>query len=270
MKKEELNCWAILCFGSTVLNFMISQQKVIIFPRDRILHTALSFAIWMAVIYLTEKTDFRQGCLKYVTVCFLILRTMIIVYNFAGYFSVYYGSNTVVILVLTAALILLSSGFGAGRIRQMYIITLLFNAAMLFMIFAVNIGNLNILNLYSNSTQIVFSWSKLYMFFDVITLAVIIKEKNKRLYVQKRYMICSLCFIVSVTLLQGLCIKGNMMYSITPLQSLFQIYSGNTIKRIDYYLAIVQSVNYFVTVVLYIATIKTALNLKKEMENEDN
>lgn len=76
-------------------------------------------------------------------------------------------------------------------------------------------------------------------------------------------MICSLCFIVSVTLLQGLCIKGNMMYSITPLQSLFQIYSGNTIKRIDYYLAIVQSVNYFVTVILYIATIKTALNLKK-------
>ena len=81
-------------------------------------------------------------------------------------------------------------------------------------------------------------------------------------------MLYSAVFIVSIKLLQGLCIKGNMMYSITPLQSLFQIYSGNTIKRIDYYLAVVQSVNYFTTVSMYIAVIKKALIQRKETINE--
>ena len=123
-------------------------------------------------------------------------------------------------------------------------------------------------NIYSNGTEVVFSLSKIYVFFDIFTLTVIVNSTKERVYVQKRYMLYSAVFIVAITLLQGLCIKGNMMYSITPLQSLFQIYSGNTIKRIDYYLAVVQSVNYFTTVSMYFAVIKKALIQVKETINE--
>lgn len=268
MNKTEGNSWAILCLGSTILNFMISGQNEIIFPRDRIVHVLISFAIWTGIIYLISRINFSCGFYRCAIICILILRVFCIIYDFTGYYHIYHGSDTAAILTLTAALLFVLWRFDADRIKQLYIITLFFNTVLFVLIFVLNIGNLNVANIYSNGTEVVFSLSKIYVFFDIFTLTVIVNSTKERVYVQKRYMLYSAVFIVAITLLQGLCIKGNMMYSITPLQSLFQIYSGNTVKRVDYYLAIVQSVNYFTTVSMYIAVIKKALIQRKETINE--
>ena len=252
------------------MNFMISEQNEIIFPRDRIVHVLIAFAVWMVIIYLISRINFISGFYRYAIIFILVLRVLGIIYDFTGYYHIYHGSDTAAILTLTAVLLLVSWYYEFGRIKQLYIITLFFNTALFVLIFVLNIGNLNVANIYSNSTEVVFSLSKIYIFFDIFTLAVIVNNTKERIYAQKRYMLYSVVFIVAITLLQGLCIKGNAMYSITPLQSLFQIYSGNTIKRIDYYLAVVQSVNYFTTVVMYIAVIKKTLILKKETVDEKN
>ena len=47
-----------------------------------------------------------------------------------------------------------------------------------------------------------------------------------------------------------------MLYSIAPMQSLFQIYSGVTVRRFDYVFTVLQSINYFAMIMLYVWTIK--------------
>ena len=74
---------------------------------------------------------------------------------------------------------------------------------------------------------------------------------------------------VALTLLQGLAVKGNMMYSITPLQAISQIISGTTVRRFDYIITIFQSVNYFAAIIFYVWAIKIIFNRGEKVEFEE-
>ena len=91
-----------------------------------------------------------------------------------------------------------------------------------------------IANIYSNSTVFDFNMKKLPVLFDIITVCVIAVSKQDKMFVGNRFLIISGIYMVFITLLQGLCIKGNMMYSVSPLQALPQIFFTETIKRYDY------------------------------------
>ncbi|MBQ6896032.1 MAG: hypothetical protein IJN69_02350 [Oscillospiraceae bacterium] len=74
---------------------------------------------------------------------------------------------------------------------------------------------------------------------------------------------------IAVTLLQGFAVKGNMMYSITPLQAISQIISGTTVRRFDYIITIFQSVNYFAAIIFYVWAIKNIFNRGEKVELEE-
>ncbi|MBQ5312511.1 MAG: hypothetical protein J6J58_04735 [Oscillospiraceae bacterium] len=74
--------------------------------------------------------------------------------------------------------------------------------------------------------------------------------------------------MIVITILQGLCVSGNMLYSISPLQALPQIFFTETIKRYDYIFTIYYTFDYFAAVMLYTWSIKTLMPKTKEKTNE--
>ncbi len=270
MEKTQLNNYIMLSFCSTVLHFMIGQQTGMIFPRDRIIHTLISFAIFFIFIYILQYINWSKGILKYIVALALFIRAGYMIYAFTHYFQTFYGSNTVALIILSVAVAIMVYSLDDNKISQLYGFFLILNIFMITVIVILSADRFNVANIYTNNTDFIFSFSKTYIFFDVITLAAVLQERKQRVYAQKRYMVLSTMFIVTVTLIQGLCVRGNMLYSVSPLQSLFQVYSGNTIKRYDYLFAIIQTINYFAAIILYINAVrKLFITQKEEMYEKD-
>ncbi|MBE6878418.1 MAG: hypothetical protein E7488_04555 [Ruminococcaceae bacterium] len=264
MKKTQVNNYIMLSLCSTILHFMLLPQTDMIFPRDRIIHVLISYVLFFILIHALQYADFSKGVLKYIITLTLAVRSVYIVHAFVRYFQTFYGSNTFAIIIFSITVAAMVYDLNDIKISNMYGFFLVLNIFMMIAIFALSIYKLNVANIYANNTDFSFSISKTYLFFDVISLAIVIPRGKGRLYAQKRYLSVSLIFVVIVTLIQGFCVRGNMLYSIPPLQSLFQIYSGNTIKRFDYYFAVIQTINYFAAIILYTNAIKKIYVVEKE------
>ncbi|MBQ6928802.1 MAG: hypothetical protein IJN27_00645 [Oscillospiraceae bacterium] len=83
---------------------------------------------------------------------------------------------------------------------------------------------------------------------------------------QKNFLLAVLFAFTGITLLQGLCIKGNLLYSLSPLQALVQIFSGEVVKRYDYFFAVMFTVNYFGAIMLYVLAVIKLIDKEKAVE----
>ena len=92
-----------------------------------------------------------------------------------------------------------------------------------------------------------------------------IDEKKQRTKTTGVYIISGVLFAFGITVLQGLCIRGNVLYNISPLQALIQVFSTKTIMRFDYIFTIWGTLVYFGAVMLYMWVIKNILNNIKEI-----
>ena len=220
------------------------------------IHVLISALLAAAFIYFCHNTDFSKGIIGYIVILIFICKMFFTMCAFIRYIHIFHGSNTAAVLLFTVMTIIIFHKSDGKQISQMYSMFVLFNLLLAVMIVLLGADKLNAANIYANDTDINFSVSKLNMFYDVLTLAVIVPKGKLRIYAQKRFLCISVAFIIFTIIFQGLCISGDMLYSISPLHGIFQIYSGNTIKRFDYFLAIIQTMNYFAAVILYTEAVK--------------
>ena len=263
MGKTQINCLITLSVCSTIVDFMVMNKTEIVFPRDRVVHIFISVLIADIFICFFRNIDFSKGIIGYISVAALICKMFYTMCAFIRYFHIFHGSNIVAVLIFTVISIMFSYKSDILRIGQIYGLFMLFNILLAVMIIVLGADKFNAANIYANDQKVIFSVSKLYMFLDFFALAVIIPKGKIRVYVQKKYLWVSAGFIIFTIVFQGLSVNGNVMYSISPLQGLFQIYSGNTIKRFDYYLAIIQTINYFAAVILYTEALKKTYVFRK-------
>lgn len=252
MEKTQLNTITVLAFCSALLDFMLSDSNNAVFTRDRIIHILISAVIFFVLAWALNSVDFEKKHCRPLIIVLIFSRILFLMYKFMQYQSVFHSSDIISFILLTAVTAVFAIKLAKDNIGQLYGFFLLLNVLFLSITVILCAGRLNVANLYANDVGFRFSYDKLFCFFDVFTVAFAVPEGSERMYVQKRYIFVSSAVFAVIALLQGLCVNGNMMYSISPLQSLFQIFSGSTVKRFDFVLSIVQTINYFAVISMYI------------------
>lgn len=268
MKKTQLYTLVILSFCSAQLNFMMTDNFVQIFPRDRIFHTGI--AVLLAFIMLCFLSKYRmKSILSNIAVMLIIsARAVFTGIDFINYFHAFHGSNTIAIVLFSLVTAVLFWKYIYYRTHLLYSFFIMFNISLLVFIVIFSADKINVANIYSNSTVFDFNMKKLPVLFDIITVCVIAVNKQDKMFVGNRFLIISGIYMVFITLLQGLCIKGNMLYRVSPLHALVQTLYTGTIARFDYIFTIYYTLNYLAAVMLYSWALKITVSRIKGGSNE--
>ncbi len=255
MKKTENSALITFSFSSAFFDFFTSDTGLI-FARDRIIHIIISMCIAAAVILLFQMIDSNNKVIKITGIVFVAARFVNLILKALSYYETFHGDSTIGILFFTACIIIIYKKYSVDKIHLSYVFYAVFNVILVTFILILSLENISVTNIYKNSLTVEFSPYKLFCFADIFTIMFIVKNKRQLRYIQFKYTLLATMAFVFITILQGLCIDGNILYSISPLQALMQIYTGETIKRYDYIIAVFQTMNYFAAVMLYIWAFK--------------
>lgn len=263
---------AILIFAisSAFFSFATDSQSEIIYPRDRIFNILACAVINLAIVYLIRHLNFRENCWRIVAYGFIFYKLIINAIKFSEYFSVFHGINSDVIIFFTLVLIIVCIWLKETSIVQMSSFFIVINFVIFILFVTLSFDKINVINLYSTSTDIRLDINKFIFFDEIIIINLLFENSIKRIKYGVKFLLSTVSIIAFFTLLQGFCIKGNVLYSILPLQSLMQIFSGNTIKRYDYILSLLQSFNYYAAIIFLMWGFTNIKTRKGELYNEKN
>ncbi|MEG3029925.1 MAG: hypothetical protein RR827_05955 [Oscillospiraceae bacterium] len=266
--KTKNNGVLTLALSSAFVNFAVTSQSDFIYPRDRLFNLALSALLNFEVIYFIRDIDFKKNGYNVFAAAFILYRLIVNAIKFSEFFQDFYGANMEVIVLFTAILIAICIKLDFNNILKVYIFFIAINAVLLALVVWLSVGKINVMNLYATSLEVSFKPNKLIFFNEIIIINLLVEE-DKKLKIDLNFLWSGVGGVALFTLLQGLCIGGDMLYSISPLQGLMQIFSGRTIKRFDYYIALLQGLNYYGSVMLLMCGARSIRRKKGVTCNEN-
>ena len=254
-QKEYSLAVVVLCCCSVFTEYLVKQPNDVIFPRERIICLIISLTINFVAVLLINKIDYRSNKIRIIAAMIIICRVLITIYRFCSFYNMFYSERIwgIIVLSLLIVVIVTKSGSIADRIYPMFV---LINVVMILMIVILSLDKFSITNITLTDMSVSFSVDKIWLFFDIVTIKLLVRDRTERFIVQSRFLGISVGFMVFTTIIQGLCVKGDLLYSLSPLQVLVQIISGKTIKRYDYIFTILFTTNYFGAVILYTLALK--------------
>ncbi|MBE6887383.1 MAG: hypothetical protein E7484_03065 [Ruminococcaceae bacterium] len=256
MKKTQLYTLIVLSFCSAQLEFMMKGDFAQLFPRDRIIHTGISVLIFFIILLVISRYSFNSKLINAAAAMLILIRAVYVFIEFINYFHTFHGSNTIAIILFSAVTAVLFYKYICYRTHMLYSFFTMFNITLFVLTVILSADKINVANIYSNSIGFGFSIAKMPVLFDIITICVIADNKKNRMYAGKRFLLFAGCYMFFITLLQGLCIRGNILYSVSPLQALVQTIYTDTIVRYDYIFTIYYTLNYLAAVMLYCWALK--------------
>lgn len=255
-----------LAFCGAFTDFLCVDYQNTIFPRDRIVHLIISYLIWSLIAYILCDLSVNTRFTNIVFLILMLLRTAAVALRYIEYFRTFHGENVIAIIIFTILVAAMALNLKEQKISQLYVFFVMINILLLLIILFLSKDKINIANIYSTDTSVRFSVYKLFIFFDVISLTILSDNRKDRLFVQKRFLALSVVIFIVITVVQGLSAGGDLLYSLSPLQTLVQIFYGKTIKRFDFALLIFFTINYFGTVMLNFAAIRKIVYKEKTVE----
>ncbi len=158
------------------------------------------------------------------------------IYNYNNYIKTYHsGILQWGNIILTIGLIIIFCSMGRIKsekfIYPFAILVLLMIAATIIL----NIKNFSAANLYRRTPTLKnLDFFNITLFDYIIPLNVLVNEKDKNI---KKSAISSVFWsfilVLIIIVLNFGCLKGDLLYSISPLQSLFRISTGNIVRNFD-------------------------------------
>ena len=264
MSKSYNNSIVTLAFGATMVNFMIYSSGQPIYPRERIINIIFGAVIVSVLCLMFKNLDLNNIAVKYTLSAIISVKLMLTLFQIIKYYYVFYGSYTFSVIAFSVISIVMAVKMDQYNLSNTYIFYLFVNVVLWMSVFMFSADKLNVINIYNIDADFTLSCYGVYLFFDALPLSVLI-PKGGRTASQNKYIVLSATAMVLLTLLQGLCIRGQLLYTLTPIQALFQIFSGKTVKRIDYLFTILQTINYFGAVTLYAFSVKHLVWRNKEV-----
>ena len=247
-------------------DFLIAVPLEIFYPRDRIIHIIISALVFLLIACVINIINSDSLFFRITVFVLLSAKMIFLIYGFSEYFRMFYGNGNFGIVTLTIVIFVMifkMNDKSLGQTGGFYIVSNFILITMLIMC----AKRIDVINIHSTGKTFEFSADKLFLFFDVFTISAISSDKKTKFRIQKRYIVISSVVFIFISILQGLSIKGELLYSLSPLQSLIQIFSGNTVRRYDYIFNLFFTFNYFGAVIMYSAVLKKILNTEKYFEN---
>ena len=265
IEKQKSNSVIVLALGSMALDFLIAENTGIIYPRDRLVHILISSAIAVLSACIINAFNNKNVIIGLISLIIIFCRCVYICNGYIKYFRMFHGANTMVILLFTFLVVVFFWRFIYKKAQDLYMFFMIINMFAVVLIFVLALDKVNVANIYANDISVNLNTEKLFVFFDFIAIYFLIDEKKQRTKTTGVYIISGVLFAFGITVLQGLCIRGNVLYNISPLQALIQVFSTKTIMRFDYIFTIWGTLVYFGAVMLYMWVIKNILNNIKEI-----
>ena len=241
-------CWSVFSFATVIPNQFIFTKQ------------------WVATIVLLGILNcfvvslvFNSKVPKPLTMCLLI---GVFIFNFAKamyalgkYVEVFHSRNISITLFITTGIILIylvnfyDSHFAQGAVPLFCGIVL-----MILLVLLLNISKASAVNIYSHNPKYSINLYDITFFDWIIPVSIILKEKGEKAkpHVYKTiFLICGVFIVVAI--MQGLCIRGNSLYSLSPLQALFQISTSKLIKRYTYIYTLLLYMGYFASLMITVS-----------------
>ena len=269
MENVKIKEVILFSFCSTLTDFLLLENNTV-YPRDRIIHIIISAAFSFCVIYF-----FQIICNKNILFDFFILGLITVRFifqckNYIDYFHIFHGTTTLSIILFTVLVMYMFIKYIPPKTYLLYHFGVIVNILMLTGILLLTYHRFNVINIYSNCISFEFSSDKLFYCLDIFYVYILVDDKKKRISCQKIYLLATAIFMIAITLIQGLTVSGNILYSLSPLQSLMQIVTTHTVKRFDYIFAVFFTFNYFAAVMIYIWAVKKINTNIREFAGEKN
>ncbi|MBR5520814.1 MAG: hypothetical protein IKU54_02350 [Oscillospiraceae bacterium] len=200
--KINLHGWLISIFLSGVVNILASM---IIFGNKK-----------------AYKTVYFVGTIYLYLVFFKTVNSM------NSYMQMYYSRHSVIITVIvTLLMLILLKGMTQLSLERLALPVAYIGLFMIMLIFLLNCNKVNPINLYSSDTAVYASEINVTLFDYIIPLALMTDYNTKKDRIFFIKLNTFIVFIISIlTILVFSCLKGDIMYSISPLQIAFQLPVG--------------------------------------------
>lgn len=247
-------CYAFFTFAVTA----VSEKTYAITWVLKLAVSALFYACF--ILLLGDKRKFKPLCRMFVIIYLLFLMSKQI-YIISDYMRTYHGrSSAVSTLVITAMLIIMFVKIKGTDISYLYLPLFFITLMLIIIVLVLNLPKVSRYNLLSADRNVSIQ-NNITMFDYIIPYLIIInshKDKSKSKAIILIFT-SAFCFLL-ITLYAFMCVKGDLLYSLSPLQMLFQLSSTELVRNFDALFNFLLYFSYFATLV----ALMKAYNLLKE------
>lgn len=221
--------------------------------------TVFAVALILKIIFLFLIRNGRD--LKSVKMLFEIYLTFLLslqTNKIFRYLRVYHNKNAESIVIMTMFLLLIFVVFKDIDFYRFSKLLFWFSAVLILTVIALNINKVNVYNLFSHSKLPAdLGIGSITLFDYIIPMCLVqnsfgLKEKYKPI---KTIIVIDLLIITLIFFIY-LCFKGDLVYSISPLQLIFQLSGGEYIRNFDAMFSFILIMLYFASVILILWSIK--------------
>jgi len=257
MKSENMNKYLLL-FCYVFFSFAVAMPEVPMNVYDWIRRIAVSSAVLITLIIVF----FEQRVLnKYVSIIigiFLFLLTARRINNMYSYMQlyhqqIYYYSDYIVI----AFAVIMMYSIKEKRIYQLSLPFVSITAILIMLLIVLNYNKFNPSSLYLEYSSVKTGLFSVTLFDYIIPMYLLFSTGNKKIRSKgiAFVFITDFILIIIIIFIFG-CIKGDLLYSLSPLQIIFQISGTEQMKNYDAIFNILLYFSFFSSVAVNIAAYK--------------
>ncbi len=256
MIKNKQNSLIYLSFAFSIFDFATTLLNNTIYTFEWVASIGVSTILSFLVLFISLKIKKNSKVINWILIIYsftIIIRYLI---RFSEYIDIKHSTNSLLsISILSFFIIIYLFKFHKESFERISPIILLVVIIMLLMAFVLNYDKIQAVNIYIQDRMLLLNVNIIKVYDWVIPLAILYKNEkcnNKKCY---SFLFLNSIILVFISIFRGLCIRGEILYSYSPLHSIFTISKGETIQRFDYIFTVFLIICFFSVLLLNIALI---------------
>ncbi len=261
MIKTNYNFLLYLSFSFSIFDFATTLLNNEVYTFEWIISIAISsvLSLFVAMIILKRKTDFK--IMNFIIIIYIFCIIIRYINRFSTYVDEMHSVNSFFgIAILSIGVILYLLKFHKESFERISPIILFITVLMLLIVFLINFNKIQAVNIYVQEKIVLLNINIIKVYDWVIPLCLLEKEKKTNKSKIYKFIITNGILLMFISVFRGFSIRGNSLYSLSPLHSLFSISKGITIQRFDYLFTLFLIICMFSVFLLNIAVINKIRN----------
>lgn len=240
-------CYSVFSFAMAVPSEKMSVYDWIVsIVLNGILYVFLSL-----IIFTDRKPQPIADLILLIYILLLIAKQLNYLNN---YMKIYHRqTSTFGNIVITVVLLFIFSSMGYTKTAGLASPSAALTIILIVMLIFLNIGKINPANLNAKYSLNTITYFNVTLFDYIIPMSLALYGGGKDTKKKAVFTVIIQMFVLIIlTVVAFSCIKGDLLYSISPLQILFQVSSGNLIKNFDAIFNLLLYFSYFSSILLLV------------------
>ncbi len=256
MIKSKQNALLYLGFSFSIFEFTTTMLNNTVFTFEWIVSIFISSILSLIVMLVIFKAKKNSKVINWLIIVYSLNTIIRYIFRFSDYIDIKHGTNSLLsVAILSLFIIIYLFKFHKESFERIAPIILFVTFSMLLMALILNYNKIQPVNIYIQEKIVLLNVNIVKVYDWVIPLSFLYKEKEKSSVKCYCFLIVNGILLVSISLFRGMSIRGESLYSLSPLHSIFAISKGLTIQRFDYVFTMLLVICFFSVLLLNIALI---------------